>query len=73
MDMLLKMSIKELSRLEVLQKLSQKQMRQQEAEEILQVSTRQIKRLLKAYRQQGAAGLISKQRGRVRVTVCRRA
>jgi len=37
---------------------------QKEAGAILHLSTRQIKRLLKAYRQKGAAGLVSKHRGR---------
>lgn len=64
MDRLLKMSSKELSRLEVMHKLSEKRMSQQEAGRILQLSVRQIKRLLQAYRRQGAAGLVSKHRGR---------
>ena len=64
MDELLKMSAKELSRLEVMQKLSEKRMSQKEAGASLHVSTRQIKRLLRAYRQKGAAGLVSKHRGR---------
>src|SRR6266508_3242119 len=64
MDELLKMSAKELSRLEVMQKLSEKRMSQKEAGASLHVSTRQIKRLLKAYRKKGAAGLVSKHRGR---------
>ena len=64
METLLSMSTKELSRLEVIHRLSNKQMSQKEAGEILPVSTRQIKRLLKRYRKQGAAGLISKHRGR---------
>jgi transposase len=58
------MSAKDLSRLEVMQRLSRKQMSQKEAGAILHLSTRQIKRLLKAYRQQGTAGLVSKPRGR---------
>ncbi len=64
MDKLLQMSAKELSRVEVLHKLSEKRMSQKEAGAMLHVSTRQIKRLLKTYRKKGAAGLISKQRGR---------
>jgi len=64
MDELLKMSAKELSRVEVMQKLSEKRMSQKEAGAMLHVSTRQIKRLLQAYRQKGAAGLVSKHRGR---------
>lgn len=64
MDKLLAMSTTELSRLEVMQRLSRKQMSQGEAGRILDLSTRQIKRLLKAYREQGAAGLVSQHRGR---------
>jgi len=64
METLLSMSAKELSRLEVMQRLSKKQMSQKEAGEILQLGKRQIKRLLKSYRKQGAAGLVSKHRGR---------
>ena len=64
MDKLLEMSAKELSRLEVMQRLSKKQMSQAEAGRILDLSTRQIKRLLRAYRAKGAAGLVSKHRGR---------
>jgi transposase len=59
------MSTKELSRLEVMQRLDKKQMSQKEASEILHVCRRQVKRLLKAYRRHGAAGLISKHRGQV--------
>jgi transposase len=64
MDQLLNMSAKELSRSEVMQKVSEKRMGQKEAGTILHLSTRQIKRLLKAYRKKGAAGLVSKHRGR---------
>ena len=64
MDRLLEMSAKELNRLEVMQRLSEKRMSQREAGRILDLSRRQIKRLLRAYRQKGAAGLVSKHRGR---------
>jgi transposase len=64
MDKLLQMSTKELSRLEVMQRLSQKKLSQKEAGRLLKLSTRQVKRLLKAFREQGAAGLVSKHRGR---------
>jgi transposase len=63
METFLQMSTRELSRLEVMQRLSKKQMSQKEAGEILHLGTRQIKRLLKRYRKQGGAGLISKHRG----------
>jgi hypothetical protein len=64
MDRLLEMSTKELNRLEVMQRLSKKQMSQKEAGRMLALSVCQIKRLLKIYREQGAAGLVSKHRGR---------
>jgi hypothetical protein len=50
MGWLLNMSIKKLSRLEVMQRLLQKHISLQEAGEILQLGARQVKRLLKAYR-----------------------
>ena len=64
MDKILQMSSKELRRLEVMQKLEEKRMRQKQAARILGLSVRQVKRLLRAYRDQGAQGLISKRRGR---------
>ena len=64
METVLSMSTKELSRLEVMQRLAKKQMSQKEAGGILHLCTRQIKGLLKRYRKQGAGGLISKHRGR---------
>jgi transposase len=64
MDKLLEMSAKELNRLEVMQRLSEKRMSQKGAGKNLNLSTRQIKRLLRAYRAEGTAGLVSKHRGR---------
>jgi transposase len=58
------MSSKELSRLEVMQKLSEKRMRQKEGSSVLGISVRHVKRLLSRYRQDGAQGLVSKRRGR---------
>ena len=49
MEIFLNMSTKELSRLEVMQRLSEKRERQKEAGEILHLSTRQVKRLLRKY------------------------
>jgi len=63
-DELLNMSTKELSRLEVMQRLEEKRMIQKEAAEVLGVSVRQVKRLVKAYRWEGAKGLVSKRRGK---------
>ena len=64
MDKILQMSSKELSRLAVMQKLEEKRMRQKQAARILGLSVRQVKRLLRAYRDHGAQGLVSKRRGR---------
>jgi transposase len=61
---LLTMSKEELSRLEVMEHLHEKRMGQRTAAEVLGVSVRQVKRLLRAYRREGAAGLVSKQRGK---------
>ena len=65
MDKILQMSTKELNRLEIMQKLEEKRMRQKEAARILSLSIRQVKRLLKSYRRDGAQGLISKRRGQM--------
>jgi transposase len=61
---LVTMSKEELHRLEVMKKLQEKRMSQKVAAEELGVSLRQVKRLWRAYRQKGATGLASKQRGR---------
>jgi transposase len=57
------MSINELSRLELIIKIIEKKLKQSEAADILGVGIRQIKRLVKKYRFEGALGLISKKRG----------
>jgi transposase len=62
-DELLQMSQKELSRLEVMKRVEEKRMRQQEAATVLGISKRQVKRLLHAYCRDGSSGLISKRRG----------
>jgi transposase len=64
-EKLLTMSGKEVSRLEVMQRLKEKSLNQREAAGMVGVSVRQVKRMYKAYRDQGAAGLVSKRRGRV--------
>jgi len=63
-DKILTMSTTELSRLEVMQRVAEKRLSQKEAGEMLGVSVRQVKRLLKGYRRDGASGLISQQRGK---------
>jgi transposase len=64
MDKLLTMSTAEITRLEVMQRLRDKRLRQHEASRMLGVSVRQIKRLFRAYKDQGPPGLISKRRGK---------
>jgi hypothetical protein len=57
------MSQRELTRLEVIQRVKRKRLKQGQAAELLSLSVRQVKRLCKAYQGSGAAGLISKRRG----------
>lgn len=64
MDELLTMSKKELTRLEIMQRLKDKRLTQKEAARLLGLSVRQIKRLWQAYRQAGARGLVSGRRGK---------
>lgn len=58
------MSSKEMNRLEVMQRLEEKRLSHKEAAEILSVSVRQVKRLLRRYRRAGASGLVSQRRGK---------
>jgi len=64
MDELLPMSKRELTRLEVMQRIKDKRLTQKEAARILSLSVRQIKRLYRAYKAQGARGLVSRRRGK---------
>jgi transposase len=57
------MSQRELSRLEVIQRVSRKSLTQRQAAALLSLSLRQVKRLCKAYHRSGAAALISQRRG----------
>jgi len=62
-DGLVTMNNKEILRLQVIEKIDAKRLKQGEASKLLQVSCRQVRRLLKAYRWQRAKGLVSKKRG----------
>jgi transposase len=64
MDQLLTMSKRELTRLEVMQRLITKSLRQAEAACILGISVRQVKRLFRAYKEQGPPGIVSRRRGK---------
>jgi transposase len=57
------MTTQEIKRLELIGKVVDKQLTQIVAASLLNVTPRQIKRLVKRYREHGAEGLISKQRG----------
>jgi len=61
---ILTMSKKELTRLEVMQRLKAKRLNQAEASGMLGISVRQVKRLYAAYRKGGAKGLVSQKRGK---------
>jgi transposase len=58
------MSAKELDRLEVLGRVVERRVTQRQAAERLGLGERQVRRLCRALSQQGAAGLVSRKRGR---------
>ena len=58
------MSDKEVTRLKVMQRLEEKRIKQSEAAKMLKISERHVRRILRSYRQSGAAGLVSKRRGK---------
>jgi len=61
---MLQMSHAEIDRLEVVQKITAKQITQVEAARLLGISYRQVKRIVKKYRQYGVASLLSRRRGK---------
>jgi len=58
------MSKKEVNRLVVMKELIEKSISQKIASEKLKLSERQIRRLLKSYKERGELGLISQKRGK---------
>ena len=62
--MLVTMSQKELDRIPVLQQLYVKRLTQSRAAKLLNISVRQVQRLLDRYHSDGAVGLSSRKRGR---------
>ena len=58
------MSSRELDRLQVLGRIAERRLTQREAARVLGITERQLRRLWKAYKADGAAGLTSKKRGR---------
>lgn len=61
---ILSMSKRELTRAEIMQRLLDKRLNQRQAADLLDLSVRQVKRLLRSYRIGGASALISKRRGK---------
>lgn len=61
---LLTMSAKEVDRAETIRRLLERRMSQKKAAEVLGVSARQVRRLRKAFKRDGMAGLASRRRGR---------
>ncbi|VTT28475.1 Sea24 [Klebsiella pneumoniae] len=61
--MLVTMSQKELDRIPVLQQLYDRRLTQSRAAKLLNLSVRQVQRLLERYHSDGAAGLSSRKRG----------
>ena len=59
----LTMSAKELDRLEIIGRVAERRLRQRKAADRLDLSLRQVERLCRAFRVDGAAGLISRKRG----------
>ena len=64
MDELISMSTKELTRLEVMQRLKEKRLTQKEAANLLGLGIRQVKRLWRTYQKDNAKSLVSKRRGK---------
>lgn len=64
MDEIITMSKKEISCLEIMQKIEQKTLKQSEAANLMGISTRQVKRIYRNYREKGATGILSKRRGK---------
>jgi transposase len=64
METLITMNQSELKRLEVMQKLEEKRITQKKAAEAIGLSVRQVKRIWKAYQQEGLQGVITRKRGK---------
>ncbi len=58
-----RMSVKEINRVSMLDQVQHKTIKQKRAAQLMGISVRQVRRLVKAYRRDGARGLIHKLRG----------
>jgi hypothetical protein len=61
---IIKMNIKELKRLQVINKVLERQIMQVEAAEVLNLGNRQVRRIVKRIKEEGETGIIHKSRGR---------
>ncbi len=61
---IIKMNIKELKRLQVINKVLEKQIKQVEAAELLNLTDRQVRRIVKRLREEGEIGIVHRSRGR---------
>jgi len=58
------MSLKEIKRLQIIQKVLGKEINQQQAAEILRISDRQVRRIVKRVGKEGEKGIVHRMRGR---------
>jgi transposase len=61
---LVAMSTKEIDRLDVIRRVLERGLKRRKAAELLGITSRQVRRLCKAFERDGAAGLVSKRRGK---------
>jgi len=64
MDISIRMSQKEVSRYDIIQKTIQKELRNKEASEILHLTSRHIRRIKERVEKEGIQGLVHKSRGK---------
>src|SRR2546428_10990893 len=60
----LTLSMREVDRLRVLTRIAERRLTRRRAAGLLQIGERQVRRLYRAFVQDGAAGLVSRRRGR---------
>ena len=58
------MSRVEIDRISVIKQVQEKQIKQKTGAKLLEISNRQLRRLLRSYKEKGADGIISKKRGK---------
>ena len=65
MQGLICMSHRELTRLEILERIEDRRLNQTQAATMLGMTPRQMRRLVRSYRAQGPEGLVSRKRGKI--------